>query len=327
MTLHRSGVRYPLPPTGQSAQKPSKNYRWRAEGVISLLTYCERQRPMAILARCMPNDVSDDGTAVVRGNRRRPPIRPGGMPKDGDQIFVWTIEEHGGTGLAERGVIRECRRNGRNFEIDFTIEDRQPSRALSKSVLQPLRAGSADDLAKTVADRILEYAPTCITHLTDEQAGWLNRNYYHDTSTLDPARHQQVEQERRRIWALIEQRTGQRSFREALIGRDGGRCAITRCEVLSVLEACHLIPFANGDPDRDNPNNGILLRADIHLLFDKGLAAIDPISHELWLADELAGTDYEVFRVPGRRIHTGAASRNLRCHFNWVQSINRNRAL
>ena len=280
---------------------------------------------MAILARCMPNDVSDYGTAVVSGNNRTPPLRYGGMPENGDQIFVWKIEDHGGTGLAERGMVRECRKSGRSFEIDFTIEDRQPGRALSKSDLQRLREGSSHDLVKTLADRILEYAPPCITHLTRNQAGWLNQNHYHEVAAFDAGRQEQIEQQRLQIWTLIEQRAGQRSFRNALVDRDGGRCAVTRCEVLSVLEACHLIPFANGDPDRDNPDNGILLRADIHLLFDRGLAAIDPMSRELWLAYELAGTDYVRFRVPGERIVTGAAARNLRYHFNWVQSMNGNR--
>jgi hypothetical protein len=273
---------------------------------------------VGIVARCMPRDVDSDGTLTVRGNdRQRPPLRYGGMPEPGAQVFVWKIEEHGGAGLAERGLIQTCVPNGRNFAIEFSIEDREPNQPLSKAVLQPLRGSSVNLLPASVAMRILEYAPPCIMHLTEEQEAWLNQNYYEVAPFIAEQQREEIDQERRRTWSLIEQRAGQRPFREALIRRDGAQCAITGCTLLTVVEACHLIPFASADPDRDNPDNGMLLRADIHLLFDRGLIAIDPISRELWLADELVGTDYEYLRVPGRRIVTGAATRNLQHHFSW----------
>jgi predicted restriction endonuclease len=75
---------------------------------------------------------------------------------------------------------------------------------------------------------------------------------------------------------LIEERAGQRPFREAIMKRDGGKCTITGCRVIQALEAAHLIPYASDHQHRDNPANGILLRADIHLLFDRYLMAINP---------------------------------------------------
>jgi hypothetical protein len=67
-------------------------------------------------------------------------------------------------------------------------------------------------------------------------------------------------------------RRGQSAFRAALLDAYGGRCAITGCAVEAVLEAAHIIPY-QGEQTND-VRNGLLLRADIHTLFDLGLIAI-----------------------------------------------------
>jgi len=54
----------------------------------------------------------------------------------------------------------------------------------------------------------------------------------------------------------------------------GGSCAITSCRVSAVLEAGHIKPYS--DFTDYAPSNGILLRADIHTLFDLNLIKIDP---------------------------------------------------
>ena len=52
-----------------------------------------------------------------------------------------------------------------------------------------------------------------------------------------------------------------------------GMCAITGEVTKAVLEAAHVIPHSEGgDNDR---GNGILLRSDLHNLFDAGLLKID----------------------------------------------------
>jgi hypothetical protein len=72
----------------------------------------------------------------------------------------------------------------------------------------------------------------------------------------------------------IRARRGQRQFRDTLRKRHGDRCLVTSCTVLAVLEAAHISPFRG---ERDNhPDNGLLLRADIHTLFDLNLLGIEP---------------------------------------------------
>jgi predicted restriction endonuclease len=88
---------------------------------------------------------------------------------------------------------------------------------------------------------------------------------------------------------------------------------------LDVLEAAHLIPFATGEPKRDTLENGILLRADIHTLFDRGLMAIDPDTRELWMSDKLVDDAYRSLGAPGRIIETKANQENLRYHFDWAR--------
>jgi predicted restriction endonuclease len=62
----------------------------------------------------------------------------------------------------------------------------------------------------------------------------------------------------------------QHNFRQTLLKLYNGKCAITGCSVVSTLEACHIVPFAEGGSY--NPSNGILLRADIqHRLLESKL--------------------------------------------------------
>lgn len=79
---------------------------------------------------------------------------------------------------------------------------------------------------------------------------------------------------REAVLRSIRQRRGQAAFRAALLRRFGGRCVITGCALADVLEAAHIWPYRG---TRDNhPENGLLLRADIHTLYDLDLIAVDP---------------------------------------------------
>jgi hypothetical protein len=49
---------------------------------------------------------------------------------------------------------------------------------------------------------------------------------------------------------------------------------VSGCELLDIVEAAHIWPY-RGIEDH-HPQNGVLLRADLHTLFDLNLMAIDP---------------------------------------------------
>lgn len=94
---------------------------------------------------------------------------------------------------------------------------------------------------------------------------------------------------RERQWVERISRPGQSDFRRALISRDGV-CALTGFSVLHSLEAAHVMPVrADG---LDTVSNGILLRADLHKLFDANLLAINPADGTVWLHSSCE-TDYK----------------------------------
>ena len=95
---------------------------------------------------------------------------------------------------------------------------------------------------------------------------------------------------RERIVASIVRRRGQPEFRRALLEAYGGRCAISGCNGEEALEAAHILPY--GGPQTNSLSNGLLLRADLHTLFDLGLWAIDTATMTVLLAPELTKTSY-----------------------------------
>jgi putative restriction endonuclease len=80
----------------------------------------------------------------------------------------------------------------------------------------------------------------------------------------------------RRAGTVYEQesRPGQRIFKAALLAVYGGACAVTNEHSLPVLDAAHIRPYAREGPDR--VSNGLLLRADLHRLFDSGYVTVTP---------------------------------------------------
>jgi hypothetical protein len=86
-------------------------------------------------------------------------------------------------------------------------------------------------------------------------------------------------------WQQIKKRRGRPQFRDALLERYEGRCVVTGCAVASVLEAAHIDPYRG--EGSNHPGNGLLLRADIHTLFDLDLLGIKPDSLQIELHPDI----------------------------------------
>jgi len=69
-------------------------------------------------------------------------------------------------------------------------------------------------------------------------------------------------------------RSGQLEFRRRIKLIYDGRCCVTGCDVVDALDACHI--DAHRGASSDKPHNGLLLRTDLHTLFDKNMMAFDP---------------------------------------------------
>jgi putative restriction endonuclease len=70
-------------------------------------------------------------------------------------------------------------------------------------------------------------------------------------------------------------RIGQGTFRVLITDTYQRRCAATGEKALPVLEASHIRPVAS-TAGGTKPTNGLLLRSDIHRLFDRGYVTVDP---------------------------------------------------
>jgi len=75
-------------------------------------------------------------------------------------------------------------------------------------------------------------------------------------------------------------RKGQAAFRRALL-EENPVCHLTGCTATKALEAAHIQSAAENG--KAVVGNGILLRADLHRLFDLGFLAIEPSTGRLWL--------------------------------------------
>ncbi|WP_202976813.1 HNH endonuclease [Candidatus Oscillochloris fontis] len=110
---------------------------------------------------------------------------------------------------------------------------------------------------------------------------------YTESRVFDP---KDVEDARERTIGAIVRRRGQPEFRRKLLEVYKGRCAITGTDFAQALEAAHIIPY-RGDYT-NHISNGLLLRADLHALFDLLLIAIDTTSMTVILSPGLQTTTY-----------------------------------
>ncbi len=83
-----------------------------------------------------------------------------------------------------------------------------------------------------------------------------------ENNSVDPAYRQ----------VLTNVRLGQNSFRLKLTDAYSRKCSITGEKTLPVLEAAHIKPYAKSGPHL--LSNGLILRADLHKLFDNGYITI-----------------------------------------------------
>lgn len=76
---------------------------------------------------------------------------------------------------------------------------------------------------------------------------------------------------------LQKARLGQGAFRVLVTDAYARRCVVTGERTLPVLQAAHIKPVSRSGPNR--LDNGLLLRADLHILLDKGLLTVTPDLH------------------------------------------------
>jgi predicted restriction endonuclease len=103
---------------------------------------------------------------------------------------------------------------------------------------------------------------------------------------------------RKKQLQAVAVRQGQAKFREKLLDAYNSRCAVTGTAIAATLQAAHIVPYRG--PETNSVQNGVLLRADIHNLFDLGLIQINPSTLRISLSEELKSTSYG--KLDGRKL-------------------------
>ncbi|EKO3497117.1 HNH endonuclease [Vibrio fluvialis] len=159
--------------------------------------------------------------------------------------------------------------------------------AQPREFYSPLKTDS--ELVSYIEDS-LDRALVELKLVDKKEVGEIIQNEFDEDLRFDP---KNIEDARKKTLREIVARQGQRAFRENLIA-EYGRCVITGCSVISVLEAAHIVPYQG--ESTNVVENGLLLRADIHTLFDLGLISISPQEHKVQVSERLVGTEYDIYQ-------------------------------
>lgn len=101
---------------------------------------------------------------------------------------------------------------------------------------------------------------------------------------------------------LTPRRLGQQAFQAVVLHAYDHRCAITGSKIRPVLQAAHILPLSEGGEHR--LDNGLLMRSDIHTLFDRGYLGVD-LQYRLLVSSRLRaefGNGEQFYRRAGQTI-------------------------
>lgn len=108
---------------------------------------------------------------------------------------------------------------------------------------------------------------------------------------------------------LAPYRLGQRAFQAVVLNAYHRRCAISGTHIPPVLQAAHIRPVTAGGEHR--LDNGLLLRSDVHTLFDRGYVGVDPryrllvsprLREDFGNGDQFYARAGQLIELPERRI-------------------------
>lgn len=126
-------------------------------------------------------------------------------------------------------------------------------------------------------------------------------------------------------WAEFQarRRLGQGGFQAVVLDAYSARCAITRHRIRPTLQAAHIRPVTAGGPHA--LANGLLLRSDVHTMFDRGYLALTN-DHRLLVSPRLReefGNGEEFYRQAGEPVEVprGSAERPAGEYLEWHRDV------
>jgi hypothetical protein len=218
-------------------------------------------------------------TGLPQKSRQGKPLEQTRNPEPGDKLLIWVNDrQYGGTGLTATAEVRE-------FQIvDETVAVR------SVSLLPNPRLNNTDLKEPNEAPAVHEIAisrKVKLRPLTTE--GWQE---IYDAAQLKAQLSKDAAQELARQKKLGEQATrrGQQDFSKTMRNSYKGRCAITGCATSDALQAAHIRVLKNRDDN--HAQNGLLLRSDIHALFDALLITLSTDGKTVKISHSLTDPSY-----------------------------------
>jgi ribosomal protein L37AE/L43A len=170
-------------------------------------------------------------------------------------------------------TFREC---GPRLTLQLLAEavirpsDQMSIKEIDLAVIEPSLGEGADELLERFASNLV---PPDIEE-PDEEAAI-----------------QSMIERREQVLRQISLRRGQRKFREKLIKRYDAVCQVSGCDILDIIEAAHIDPYSESEDN--GVGNGLLLRSDIHTLFDLGYIGIEPDTLKIRLHPAIKGSEYD----------------------------------
>lgn len=112
----------------------------------------------------------------------------------------------------------------------------------------------------------------------------------------------------------FKSRLGQTQFRGHLVSRFGANCVFTGPCYLAALDAAHLYSYAM--EGKHHEGGGLLMRKDLHRLFDLGMIGIAP-RQSIVLHRDLAHTQYQLLQGESLKVELGTQEKEyLTLHFD-----------
>jgi hypothetical protein len=173
---------------------------------------------------------------------------------------------------AEFDLAAEEELNVQVFTANYSRTWRPADRPFSESALDPAYVSRSQQHAIRRLE-VAQLRPALDAHLTTGNSWW-------GTHTREDERIPGGQG-----LGLGKTRLGQQRFREVMLARFGESCAFTGPQPPGALEAAHLY-FYSTTPEHD-VRGGLLLRRDLHALFDRWLLTIDPDSWTIQMAPAL----------------------------------------
>ncbi|KRE71985.1 HNH endonuclease [Paenibacillus sp. Soil750] len=172
-----------------------------------------------------------------------------------------------------QGLNRILRSKNKDLRID--VDGRRPTTKYNDVFENPKEFYFERSTIEEIEEHLKESLELCLYHLKliqDKESDLKISTLVQANSDL-PFNPENINNAKEKIARYISYRRGQKKFREKLLAAYNGRCAVTGCDVLETLEAAHIVPY-HGE-ETNNSTNGLLLRGDIHTLFDLGLITIN----------------------------------------------------